>query len=274
MGGVPTPAPELEDLVARAHFRKLAHQLKVWALNKRKPWFHLFFEAVRGFFPPALVGVPKCKRPAPWLNPNFVKRNLVALRGYGGRLRLFGPLPTFQENVSTLQGLQRQLGCTTLPSEPLYEKRYPYLDRGLLEFLYAVPRDQLVRPGQRRSLMRRALVGIVPDELLNRKRKAFVARAPLAAISSDWASLTEMTEHLTSMAFGIIEPKSFSEALREAAQGMVVSIVPLIRALGIELWLRNSSHWNDPKGGASAGYGCTQRDTESARLEPWTAQSG
>jgi len=122
--------------------------------------------------------------------------------------------------------------------------------------------------------MRRALVGIVPDELLNRKRKAFVARAPLAAISSDWASLTEMTEHLTSMAFGIIEPKSFSEALREAAQGMVVSIVPLIRALGIELWLRNSSHWNDPKGGASAGYGCTQRDTESARLEPWTAQSG
>src|SRR5205809_4106717 len=39
MGGVPTPTPELEDLLARGHFRTLAHQSKVWALNKRKPWF-------------------------------------------------------------------------------------------------------------------------------------------------------------------------------------------------------------------------------------------
>jgi len=54
---------------------------------------------------------------------------------------------------------------------------------------YAVPRDQLVRPGQRRSLMRRALNGIVPDQLLNRKRKAFVVRSPLATIR--WESLTQ-----------------------------------------------------------------------------------
>ena len=33
------------------------------------------------------------------------------------------------------------------------------------EFMYAIPREQLVRPGQRRSLMRRALAGVVPDEL-------------------------------------------------------------------------------------------------------------
>jgi asparagine synthase (glutamine-hydrolysing) len=56
MGGVPTPAPELENLLARAQFGALAHQLKVWALEKRKPWFHLFWEAARGFFPSALVG--------------------------------------------------------------------------------------------------------------------------------------------------------------------------------------------------------------------------
>src|SRR5258705_3185864 len=67
-GGVPTPTPELEDLLARGQFRRLAHQLKVWALNKRKPWFHLLFEAARGFFPLALVGLPKHKRPVPWLN--------------------------------------------------------------------------------------------------------------------------------------------------------------------------------------------------------------
>ena len=81
-GGVPTPVPELADLLARGHFRTLAHQLKVWALNKRKPWFHLFFSAATGFFPQALIRAPKHKRPAAWLNADFVKRNRAALHGY------------------------------------------------------------------------------------------------------------------------------------------------------------------------------------------------
>jgi len=238
MGGVPTPAPELEDLLSRGHFRMLAHQLKVWALNKRKPWFHLLFEAVRGFVPAALVGVPKYKRPAPWLNMGFVKRNRRALQGYESRLKLFGPLPTFQENVSTLEVLQRQVACSALPTEPAHEKRYPYLDRGLLEFMYAVPREQLVRPGQRRSLMRRALVGIVPDELLNRKRKAYVARAPLVAISAEWTYFTEMTQRMVSSSLGIVEAKKFLEALQKARLGQEVSAVTIMRTLGIESWLQ------------------------------------
>jgi len=239
MGGVPTPTPELEDLLARGDFRTLSHQLKVWALNKRKPWFYLLFEAARGFFPIALVGVPKHKRPTPWLNLAFVKRNREALQGYESRLKLFGPLPSFQENVSTLEVLQRQLGCSPPSSDPLCEKRYPYLDRNLLEFTYSLPREQLVRPGQRRSLMRRALVGIVPHELLDRKRKAYVARAPLAGISAEWTYLIEMTQHMVSGSFGIVEANRFLEALQKARQGREVTVVALMRTLAIETWLRN-----------------------------------
>ena len=43
--------------------------------------------------------------------------------------------------------------------------------------------EQLVRPNQRRSLMRRALVGIVPAEILNRRRKAFIASRATSLIS-------------------------------------------------------------------------------------------
>jgi asparagine synthase (glutamine-hydrolysing) len=82
MGGVPTPTPELQDLLARAKFEKLAHQLKMWALNKRKPWFHLFFEAARDFVPSILVGVRSRRRPAHWLNQPFVKRNRAAFEDY------------------------------------------------------------------------------------------------------------------------------------------------------------------------------------------------
>src|SRR5229473_489869 len=243
MGGVPTPTPELEDLLARAQFGALAHQLKVWALEKKKPWFHLFFEAARGFFPPALVGVPKHKRPAPWLNASFVQRNRSALQGYETRLSLFGPLPTFQENLSTLQGLQRQLGCDALSADLPREKRYPYLDRGLLEFMYAVPRDQLVRPGQRRSLMRRALVNIVPAELLNRKRKAYVARAPMASIATDCLCLAELGQQMFSSALQIVETNKLSDVLQKARQGQEISVVQLMRTLAIECWLQQLRLW-------------------------------
>ena len=239
MGGVPTPTPELEDLLARGQIRMLAHQLKVWALNKRKPWFHLLFDAMYRFFPLGLVGVTKEKRPASWISPGLARRNRAALRAYERRLRLFGPLPSFQENIGALDALRRQLACSVLPSGPLYEKRYPYLDRSLLEFIFAIPRDQLVRPGQRRSLMRRALVGIVPDELLNRKRKAFVARGPMTAISTQYPKIVEMSEHMVATSLGIIEPKEFLEVLQKARDGREILLVALMRTLYIEAWLRN-----------------------------------
>jgi asparagine synthase (glutamine-hydrolysing) len=238
-GGVPTPVPELEDLLAGCHFRILARQLKVWALNKRKPWFHLLFDAARRFLPSALVGVPKHRRPAPWFNPAFVKRNRAALTGYDDRTKVFGPLPSFQENAGTLDVLRRQLACSTLSSDPPWENRYPYLDRCLLEFIYAVPREQFVRPGQRRSLMRRALVGLVPDELLNRKRKAFVTRAPRVGIAAEWPHLLELGQHMLMSSLGIADSTRFLGALQEIRQGADVPIVTLMRTLGIELWLRH-----------------------------------
>lgn len=239
MGGVPTPAPELENLLARALFGALAHQLKVWALEKRKPWFHLFWEAARRFFPPALVGVPKYMRPAPWLQSSFVKRHWAALTGYPSRTKLFGPLPSFQENLNTLDALRRQLARTALPFEPPFEKRYPYLDRDLLEFMFAIPREQLVRPTQRRSLMRRALVGMVPDEILNRKTKAFVTRSPMVAISNDWAHFAEMTQNMLSSSLGIVAPERISEALKKVQRGEEVPMVRLSRTLCLEGWLKD-----------------------------------
>src|SRR5581483_7643171 len=238
-GGVPTPNPELEDLIAGLRLGDLARQLKAWALHKRKPWFHLLFDAARGFVPLALVGLPKHKRPVPWLHPAFVKRNRAALRGYQNHLQLFGPLPSFQENLSTLASLQRQLASTGCFLEPRHHKFYPYLDRSLLEFLYAVPREQIVRPGQRRSLMRRALVSIVPDELLNRRRKAFIVRKPMLSFSERFPTLMQTSGGLQCAALGVVDPNRFAEAMEDVRHGREVRLVPIARIFALESWLRN-----------------------------------
>ena len=241
-GGVPTPIPELADLLTTFQFQRLAHQLKAWALNGRKPWPHLLFETLRRFFPLRLVGVSTHRRPPEWLHPDFAKRHRATFMANLSRLEWFGPLPSFQDNLNALEAVRRQLACFALPPDPLQEKRYPYLDRDLLEFLFAIPREQLVRPGQRRSLVRRALAGIVPEEILNRKRKAFVARGPRLAISSQWATVTEMSHDMVSSSLHIVDAKSYSQALEKARSGQEVAVITLLRTIGFEIWLRGLEH--------------------------------
>jgi asparagine synthase (glutamine-hydrolysing) len=265
-GGVPTPTPELENLLARAKFAALAHQLKVWALSKRKPWFYLFFEATKGFCPPSLVALGNSRRPAPWLAPAFMGRNREALRGYRRRLKLIGPLPSFQENISTLDTLRRQLACVPPTAEPLYEKRYPFLDRDLLEFVYAIPREQLVRPGQRRALVRRALSGIVPDEVLNRKRKASVAHAPMEAISRGWPELLEMTQNMECSRLGIVDSSIFRKTLEKAREGREIALVWVLRTIYLESWLRKLS------GSGLVAKRPQNKETYSVATRQWISQ--
>ena len=226
---MPTPAQELADLLCSCRLRELAHKLKLWALVQRRPWFHLFAEAVRMFLPPSIVGLPEYKRPPAWLTPEFVHRHRAASTGYETRLKLCRALPSFQDNLATLNALRRQLGCDQPAPEPLYETRYPFLDRDLLEFLFAIPREQLVRPGQRRSLMRRSLAGIVPDALLNRRRKAYVARAPLTSLSGDASDLIQMSSQMASTLFGFVDARAFSDVIQRARDGQMVLMVNLTR---------------------------------------------
>jgi asparagine synthase (glutamine-hydrolysing) len=242
LGGVPTPLPELADLLARGRCRLLARRLREWSLLGRRPWFHLFAGTVGSFLPAVQLTTPGHLRALGWVRPGFARRYRDALAGYPARWKLFGPLPSQQSNLGALEVLRRQLACSGMSSQSPFEKRYPYLDRDLLEFVYAIPRDQILRPGRRRSLMRRALRGIVPEQILNRRRKAFVARAPLLAIASQWTVIREMTNGMVSEALGIVDSEIFRETLQSARAGREVPLVPLVRTLQLESWLRWQRH--------------------------------
>jgi asparagine synthase (glutamine-hydrolysing) len=237
-GGVPSPTSEIADLIARARLRTLPRQLKLWALAKRKPWFHLLLEAASRFLPNEVIRAPKYRRPPLWVHPNFARRYRFALAGYESRLKLFGPLPSFQQSASTMEALRRQVTRDVLPHDPPYDRRYPYLDRDLLEFLCAIPCEQLVRPGQRRSLMRRALVGIVPEEILARRRKAYMSRTPITAFSEERDRFAELSTNMVASSLGIINAQSFRATLQRAREGQEVPIVTLLRTIELEIWLR------------------------------------
>ena len=174
----------------------------------------------------------------PWLTPSFVRRNQPALGSSHTRYQWFGSLPSFQENLYALDGLRRQIACAEIPPSPVCEKRYPFLDRDLLEFLLNIPREQLVGPQQRRFLLRRALRGIVPDLVLDRPRKAYALTSFLKAIRADWDRVVPLTEQMSLESYRAVDSRILLEELEKARRGSEAALVPLMRVLRLEWWMR------------------------------------
>jgi asparagine synthase (glutamine-hydrolysing) len=242
-GGVPAPTPELADLLASARFVSFAKSILAWALAMQVPLVHLAIEALRELLP--FPRAQDARSALPWLRPEFVGRNRKALEGYErSRASFFAGRPSFRANLAALEDLRRHINCLAAAnaSETL-ERSYPYLDRDLLEFLYAIPREELIRPHERRSLMRRSLRGLVPEEILNRKRKAFIARAPVAALRTELDSILRETNHMFTSDLGIVDKNKFRQSLKRAADGETTPVVPLLRTLLVEAWLRHISTW-------------------------------
>jgi asparagine synthase (glutamine-hydrolysing) len=237
LGGVPLPLPELADLLVEARFGTLFAQAVDWALAQKKPVLHIATDLFRLFLASRFDGVDRKKRSPRWLTTGFSRLFRDVLFGYRQRLKLVGPPPSFQFRQETLDVLRRQLACFPSSAVPRYETRYPYLDRSLLEFLCAIPREQLVRPQQRRSLMRRALAGVVPSEILDRKRKAFVARRPVLALLEAISEFHYDHQDFLLSRMGILEPSAFGQAL-EGVRVRQEASSALLRAVGLELWLR------------------------------------
>jgi hypothetical protein len=87
--------------------------------------------------------------------------------------------------------------------------------------------------------MRRALVGIVPNELLNRKQKAFVPQERQKDSLIESTNLLEMDQHIVSCSNGIIDTERFVEALRKARHNEAIPIGRLRRTLTLESWLHH-----------------------------------
>jgi asparagine synthase (glutamine-hydrolysing) len=245
LGGVPAPSPELADLLASARFVSFAKSILAWALEMKVPLVHLAMEALRELLP--LPHAQDERSSLPWLLPEFVRRNRKALGGYErSTASFFAGRPSFRANLAALEDLRRHISClATANATETLERRYPYLDRDLLEFLYAIPREELIRPHERRSLMRRSLRGLVPEEILNRKRKAFIARAPVAALRTEMDCILRETNHMLTSDMGIVDKNKFRQSLKRAADGQATPVVPLLRTLLVEAWLRHISTWTD-----------------------------
>jgi asparagine synthase (glutamine-hydrolysing) len=239
LGGVPTPFPELADCLFTFRWHRLFRLAVAWCVIDRSPLYSMLCQTIRLALACYRSGPTDDNAPPPWLTANILRSRS---KGASKPCRFSLSLPS--------ESCRAEAWCSILENLPhsapsclvRYEYRYPYLDRDLASFLMRVPREQLVRPGQRRSLMRRALQGIVPPEILGRRRKAYLIRQPVLGLQNIACELSAADiNSLQIVQAGYVEPKIFEYALRQVATGQRLEWAsPLWRTLLFDLWLRST----------------------------------
>jgi asparagine synthase (glutamine-hydrolysing) len=239
LGGVPTGTPELADLLVQGRFGVLCTQAFRWCLPLRTPLLHEIVETGKSTW--AAYFDSRQRRN---IAPNWVSVRLKKiLRSRNpDRAGIADRLPLLPSQIFTGQAWESIL--ESLPHlQPAffgrYEFRYPYLDQDLVDFLLAVPRAQLARPGRRRYMMRNAMKGIVPDQVLERKRKASVQRSPLIAFRQRHEALKELFRSPLVSERDWVELPLVNAALERVLSGNRVTEWPLLlRLINLEIWLR------------------------------------
>jgi asparagine synthase (glutamine-hydrolysing) len=240
LGGVPDPRSQLADLIVQLRPLELARQLGAWSLIKRRPWIQLLYRSILLLSPTSLrCLLEEEARVARWINPTFAHKTKLGRRQLGPVENFGFWLPSRQEYARTIELIRFRMTFVQPSPAGYVERRFPYLDQSLLQFLISIPASQLLRPGQRRSLMRRSLVGLVPHEILERRTKAVTARAPMKFVAEHFAQLETLLAESESARRGYINCSYFNEALLATKNGDATRLLPVLRAISLEVWLRN-----------------------------------
>ena len=115
----------------------------------------------------------------------------------------------------------------------LEEPRYSFLDQNLIEFILSIPASQLLRPVERRSLMRRSLNSYVPREILSRRTKQVGIRTPMLALERTWEELRSEFDSPLSSNHGYINRDHFLETLLAAKNGTTFHLIRLLKVIKI-----------------------------------------
>jgi asparagine synthase (glutamine-hydrolysing) len=240
MGGVPDPRTHLGDLIMQFKLFSLAKQLTAWSLVKRRPWIQLLWHSAIDMWP-AFIGqyLVKEAKVESWIRKDFAESTRLAIRQLDIDEHFGLWLPTRRSYAGGALLMACKLAKFTPPVSALEEGRYPYLDQNLIEFIFSIPASQVLRPGERRSLMRRSLAGIVPQEILSRRTKQVGARTPVRVLEKHRDELQNIYEMSLSSSLGYVCDTQMLETIGDACAGKVVSLVRLLRAISLEYWLRD-----------------------------------
>ena len=119
------------------------------------------------------------------------------------------------------------------------EARVPLLDHRLVELAFSLPGDELIRRGETKAVLRRALADLLPPSVRDRRDKlGFVTpesrflRAELGVLAADVFSSRSFADR------GYVDAGSSRRRLERHRRGEIDAGMELWRVLNLELWAR------------------------------------
>lgn len=233
---------QLADLLRAGRLRAFLPALRRWHAEQRRPYLKLLWE---GALCPLLPRPARLRLAAPpipfppWLDQGFVRRHDLAAR-FVAAADLAGDFsrPSKRAQAAAVQSAIR--GISWMYDGWGYPVRiaFPFMDRDLVEFCLGVPSDQFVRPGETRSLHRRALSALLPPRIARRRDKRGPDEAVLRAVAEQWGEILPLLDEPRIAARGWADPVKLRRAVEETRFGKGDNLVALPVTLALEVWLR------------------------------------
>jgi asparagine synthase (glutamine-hydrolysing) len=240
LGNIEVPDPQLADLICDRDFRCLHRQIRQWSTVLNEPYYKLLWRATRLLCTNQLQKVTGTgSELGPWLSPTYIKQMNLRQRAQGLPDPFALSRPGARDRSESFEAATANVAQTwSWPDRPI-EQVYPFLHRPLVEFLQSIPSSQILRPGERRSLMRRSVRRLLPERVRNRRTKRNWDGVYCRALLRDWGRLQKFFQDQMILAERrYVIPARLLASIHRARHGGETITFPLWKAIYLELWLR------------------------------------
>ena len=208
----------LADLLRDRRFAALRRELDRWQRVLRMPLSNLLWRyCLRPLVSPALVSHDWTPDTHDWIDRSFARRwDLNARAGRAG-------MPSACRDVADrwhVEAIGRSTGFLLRGYlEKACDIRYPFLHRPLVELALATPWSLKAVPGESKALLRRAMRGVLPEEIRRRAQDVSTGHAVYAGLRREWRVLDQVVASSLLVELGIVNRERLRNALELARQG-------------------------------------------------------
>lgn len=222
------------DLFLTGRWLRLAREIRAYRarVDVDVPWlirYRVLGRAARWFWPISMMAPPG------WLGDGL--RELVPRPPSSHRFAL----PGDRERRLMLENPRRLAATAALTAEGLeygVELRYPLIDSRVVDFARRIPAVWTFADGYSKALVRRAMRGLLPDEILDRPEKIYPTEVFLRALRGSGRSKIEpLLSNMVAADLGFVEPNALRKAVEDCAHGRWRGAM-FWHSLTLEAWLR------------------------------------
>ena len=227
----------LADLLRRGQLGKMWHELDRWQRALKIPLGNLALRyCVRPLLSRPLVSYGHSPRIHDWIARPFARRWDLWERA------IEGSVPSEQRGVADKWHVEIIGRITGFLLRGYLEKacdiRYPFLHRPLVELALATPWSLKAAPGEPKALLRRAMRGVLTEEVRRRTQDASTGHAVFTGLRKEWPVLEQVVASSMLVDLGIVDRDRLYDALHLARQGHAMDLPGLLTTLTLDAWMQ------------------------------------